>query len=223
MPNNIAREIFRIQEGEQNLKVYDPAVTRGDLIRYDDLLPAGGGGGGSQNLQDVTDIGSTTTNPIVISDGALDEAVYGVKGGAGPKIQYIVNGSTIGEYTFPQETGIVSIKQFDIWRYSFTQTGGNNPVETEYNSPKINCLRNAAGDYTITTTVSGDFQGVGGLLFITPMVGVVSYGFTTRGTLFYYELLNLTDSGFDIYTYNSAGTKTDGILLDFPVHIMSVL
>lgn len=36
MPNNIARKIFRIPEGEQNLKVYDPAVTRGDLIKYDD-------------------------------------------------------------------------------------------------------------------------------------------------------------------------------------------
>ena len=36
MPNNIARKIFRIPEGEQNLKVYDPAVTRGDLIKYDE-------------------------------------------------------------------------------------------------------------------------------------------------------------------------------------------
>lgn len=223
MPNNIARKIFRIAEGEQNLKVYDPAVTRGDLIRYDDLLPAGGGGGGSQSLQDVTDVGNVTTNPIIISDGSLDEAFYTIDGGVGPQIRYRVNNTTIATYTFPQETGIVAMKQFDIWRYSFTQTGLNNPVETEYGSPKISCVRNAAGDYTITTDVSGDLQGPGGLLFITPMVGVVSYGFTTRGTLFYYELLNLNDSGFDIYTYNSAGTKTDGILLDFPVHIMAVI
>lgn len=42
MPNNIARKIFRIPEGEQNLKVYDPAVTRGDLIKYDEEVTKSG-------------------------------------------------------------------------------------------------------------------------------------------------------------------------------------
>jgi len=32
------------------------------------LFTGGGGGGGSQNLQQVTDLGSTTTNPIIIRD-----------------------------------------------------------------------------------------------------------------------------------------------------------
>jgi hypothetical protein len=38
MIGNIARYIFRIKDEEYNQKEYDPAVTRGDMVNYDDLL-----------------------------------------------------------------------------------------------------------------------------------------------------------------------------------------
>lgn len=61
MPFNIARRLFGIKEGETNQKEYDPAVTRGDLIAYDDALPISGG---------VTGMGSVQTSPTGPDTGA---------------------------------------------------------------------------------------------------------------------------------------------------------
>lgn len=151
MPFNIARRLFGIKEGETNQKVYDPLVTRGDLVSYDDALPISGG---------VTSVGTVQTSPTGPNNGAEI---------SGSSLRLIAASSTYsgivttttqtfsGNKTFSGNVTL-SISSSAFWK---TQVQTVSAATLNINSTSFNCTtqRITSGSGCVVTISSGPEAG----------------------------------------------------------------
>ena len=101
---------------------------------------SGGGGGGSQDLQDVTDNGATTTNSITVDSANAYSIIEPSDIGTEDK--------NTGSYTYIGSTGIIGFKNTE----GFESTISNSFVETANNINLQIPDKNSGGDYIIQTT-----------------------------------------------------------------------
>jgi len=157
MIGNIARYIFRIKDEEYNQKEYDPAVTRGDMVNYDDLLSQkllsiGGVTANHGNTAYVSVDGNDTTGEIGNISKPFATLQAAVDALDANLTAHVIIVSTNGFQSEFASYNINSGSPYEITIHDLTQSGIILNGSSDYYFGKTRII--TSGDFVLSSTAS---------------------------------------------------------------------